>query len=87
MTIYLLSFLFGVINVVDYFYVCIILLEALLPCNSRKVRGGDISHFGFLPPVRFRGPDFVGTTGLGCCILPCFLVMFATDWERTFICW
>ena len=25
MTIYLLSFLFGVINVVDYFYVCIIL--------------------------------------------------------------
>ena len=50
MTINLLSFLFGVINVVDYFYVCII----LLPCNSRKVRGGDISHFGFLPPVRFR---------------------------------
>ena len=23
-------------------------------------------------------PDFVGTTGLGCCIRPCFLVMFAT---------
>ena len=23
-------------------------------------------------------PDFVGTTGLGCCIPPCFLVMFAT---------
>ena len=21
-------------------------------------------------------PDFVGTTGLGCCIPPCFLVMF-----------
>ena len=32
-------------------------------------------------------PDFVGTTGLGCCIPPCFLVMFATGWERTFICW
>ena len=28
-------------------------------------------------------PDFVGTTGLGCCIPPCFLVMFATGWERT----
>ena len=27
-------------------------------------------------------PDFVGTTGLGCCIPPCFLVMFATGWER-----
>ena len=53
MTIYQLSFLFGVINDVILF-VCIILLEALLPCNSRKVRGGDISHFGFLPPVRFR---------------------------------
>ena len=47
-------FLFGVINVVYFFYVCIILYEALLPCNSRKVRGGDSSHFGFLPPVRFR---------------------------------
>ena len=32
-------------------------------------------------------PDFVGTTGLGCCIPPCFLVMFAIGWERTFICW
>ena len=32
-------------------------------------------------------PDFVGTTRLGCCIPPCFLVMFATGWERTFICW
>ena len=26
----------------------------MLPCNSRNVRGGDISHFGFLPSVRFR---------------------------------
>ena len=25
---------------------------------------------------------FVGTTGLGCCIPPCFLVMLATGWER-----
>ena len=32
-------------------------------------------------------PDFVGNTGLGCCIPPCFLVMFATTWERTLICW
>ena len=23
----------------------------MLPCNSRKVRGGDISHFGFLPAL------------------------------------
>ena len=30
MTIYLLSFLFGVINVVDYFYVCIILFCCLV---------------------------------------------------------
>ena len=28
----------------------------------------------------------MGTTGLGCCIPPCFLVMLATDWERTLIC-
>ena len=32
-------------------------------------------------------PDFVGTTGLGCCIPPCFLVMLAIGWERTLICW
>ena len=32
-------------------------------------------------------PNFVGTTGLGCCIPPCFLVMLATGWERTLICW
>ena len=50
MTIYLLSFLFGVIN-------------------------------------DFVIPDYVGTTGLGCCMPPCFLVMFATGWERTLICW
>ena len=51
------------------------------------MRGGDISHFGFLPPVRFSVPDFVGTTGLGCCIPPCFLVMLAIGWGRTLICW
>ena len=49
------------------------------------MRGGDISHFGFLPPVRFSVPDFVGTTGLGCCIPPCFWVMLAIGWERTLI--
>ena len=32
-------------------------------------------------------PDFLNTTGLGCCIPPCFLVMLATDLERTLICW
>ena len=58
MAIYLLSFLFCVINVVDYF-VCLYnlrRLKALLLCNRRKVRGGDILHFGFLPPVRFSVP-------------------------------
>ena len=30
MTIYLLSFLFGVINVVDYFYVCIIFIRSFV---------------------------------------------------------
>ena len=29
-------------------------------------------------------PDFVGTTGLGCCIPPCFLVMLATGWGMYF---
>ena len=29
----------------------------------------------------------MGTTGLGCCIPPCFLVTLATGWERTLICW
>ena len=28
------------------------------------MRGGDISHFGFLPPVRIKYPNFVDTTGL-----------------------
>ena len=31
-------------------------------------------------------PDFVGTTSLGCCMPP-FLVMLATSWVRTLICW
>ena len=31
-------------------------------------------------------PDIVNTTGLGCCIPPCFLVMLATALERTLIC-
>ena len=31
-------------------------------------------------------PDFVGITGLGCCIPPCFLVMLGIGWERTLIC-
>ena len=32
-------------------------------------------------------PDFVGITGLGCCIPPCFWVLLVTGWERTLICW
>ena len=36
MTIYLLSILFGVINVVDYLLCLYILYEALLLCNRRK---------------------------------------------------
>ena len=27
-------------------------------------------------------PDFMGTTGLGCCIPSCFLVMLTTSWDR-----
>ena len=54
MTIYLLSFLFGEINVVDYFFVCLIYKKLCCLVIVEKVRGGDISHFGFLPPVRFR---------------------------------
>ena len=46
------------------------------------MRGGDISHFGYRLSD-LECPDIVGTTGLGCCIPPCFLVMFATGWERT----
>ena len=32
-------------------------------------------------------PVFVGTTGLGCCVPPCFLVTLATGWEHTLMCW
>ena len=32
----------------------------MLPCNSRNVIGGDISHFRFSPPVVFRVPRFRG---------------------------
>ena len=52
MTVYLLSFLFGIINVVDYFLCLYNFIRTLVAYNRRKVRG-DISHFGFLPPVRF----------------------------------
>ena len=67
MTVYLhvLSFLFGVINVVYYFLCSYNFIRNLVLCNRRKVRGGRLSDLGC--------PDFVGTTGLGCCIPPCFL--------------
>ena len=47
MTICLFSFLFGVINVFDYFLCLYNFIEALLSCNSRKVRKPDrnISYF------------------------------------------
>ena len=51
--------------------------------NRRKVRGGDISHFGFLKLSDSVCPDFVGTAGLGCCIPPCCLVIRAISRERT----
>ena len=35
----------------------------------------------------FWCPDFVGTVGLGCCIQPCFLVILASRWELSVICW
>ena len=47
-------FLIGAINVVDYFLCLYNFIRSLVVCNRRKVRGGDISHFGFLPPVRSR---------------------------------
>ena len=62
----------------------------MLLCNRLKVRGGDTSHFGFYRLSDLECPDFVITTGLGCCIPPCFLVMLETGWERsssTLICW
>ena len=48
------------------------------------MRGGDILDFYRLSASVC--PDFMGTTGLGCCI-PCFLVMLAIGWESTLICW
>ena len=45
MTIYLRSFLFGVINVVDYLLYLFKFIRNIVLCNRRKVRGGDISHF------------------------------------------
>ena len=51
------------------------------------MRCRDISHFEFYRLSDLECPDFVGTTDLGCCIPPCFLVMIATDWEHTLICW
>ena len=43
--------------------------------------------FRILDLVRFSVSCFQGTTGLGCCTPPRFLVMLATGWERTLICW
>ena len=40
-------------NVVDYLLCLYNFIRSLVACNRRKVRGGDISHFGFLPSVRF----------------------------------
>ena len=31
-------------------------------------------------------PDLVGTTGIGCCVPPCFLVVLASGLGRTLIC-
>ena len=43
-----------------------------MPCKSRKVVIFRILDFYRLSDLEC--PDFVGTTGLGCCIPPCFLV-------------
>ena len=69
MIIYLLSFLFDVINVVDYFYVMIFRIMDFYRLSDLVC------------------PDFVDTSGLGCCIPSCFGVVLVTGWERTFICW
>ena len=51
------------------------------------MRVGDISHFGFYRLSDSVCPDFLGTTGLGCCIPPRFLVTLAKGWKRTLIFW
>ena len=57
-------------------------------CNRRKVGGGDISHSLDIYRLLDLGcPDFMGTIDLGCCMPSCFLVMLATDLERTLISW
>ena len=70
MTICLLSFLFGVINVVDYFlclYICLVVAEKCEVVIFRILDFYRLSDLGC--------PDF---EGLGWCIPPCFLVMLAT---------
>ena len=84
MTIYLLYFLFGVIDYVDYFFLCLYtFIRSLVAWYSPK----SVCTLDFYRLSDLGCPDFVGTTGLGCCILPCFLVMLVTGWERTLICW
>ena len=66
------------------FHVFIILKEALLPCNSRKVRGGDIAHYEFYRLSDLGCPDFVGTIGLDAAyhhvfIVPIILYQFQKD--------
>ena len=59
MAIYLHSFMFGVINVVDYL-LCLYNFIRSLCYNRRKVRVGDIWRFGFLPAIRFSVSLFRG---------------------------
>ena len=54
MTVYYFLLLFAVIDVVNNFLCLYNFIRSLLLCNRRKVRGGDISKFGFLLHVRFR---------------------------------
>ena len=62
--------------------------KSVLPCNSRRMRGGDmIFRFFYFYRLSDLGcPDFVGTAGFGCCIPPCYSVMIAKGWERILIC-
>ena len=87
MIIYILSFLFGVINVVDYFLCLYNFKRSLIVRQSPKSEVVIFRNLDFYRLSDLGCPDFVGTIDLGCCIPPCFLVMLARGWERTLICW
>ena len=61
-------------------------LLIFLPCNSQKVRVVILGVLDFYRLSYLGYLEFMGATGLGCCITPCFLVILASGLERTLIC-